>query len=157
MNYAILIASKPVYMHPLGLIFLYIVMTTGDLPLTEAEQEWTYLAEILRAQTACMEDPEEKLQSMTEWLHANVRHVPGGRYPRTFNRKNIATVIQSGMGNCGYQSYNIVGFAQMLGFHQHRVLHHRAELGAPGSHTHAEIRVGDRWILLDPDKFLYFE
>lgn len=140
----------------LGLYLLFFVMSTGDVALNEAETEWLYLAEILRDQTSCMEDPAEKLRSMTEWLHVNVKHVPGGRYPRSFNRKSIATVIQSGMGNCGYQSYNIVGFGEMLGFTQHRVLHHRQKMGAPGDHAHAEIRVDGRWIMYDPDKFLYF-
>ena len=143
-------------MYNLGLFLLYFIMSSGEVSLTEAESEWIYLAEIMRDQTECIQDPVVKLQRMTEWLHVNVKHIPGGRYPRSFNRKSIATVIQSGMGNCGYQSSNIVGFSQLLGYHQHRVLHHKKNMGAPGDHAFAEIKINDRWIIYDPDNFLYF-
>ncbi|MCB0686246.1 MAG: transglutaminase domain-containing protein [Saprospiraceae bacterium] len=143
-------------MYNLGIFLLYFALATGDIELSETEKEWVFLADILRSQTACIDDPAEKLVSMTEWLHANVRHVPGGRYPRSFNSRTIATVIKGGVGNCGYQSYNIVGFSQMLGYSQHRVLHHRKKMGAPGDHTFAEINIDGKWIIYDPDNFLYF-
>ncbi len=144
-------------MNSLGMYFLFFLMTCGDVELTEAEQEWIYLAGIMREQTSHIDDPAYKLKSMTDWLHENVKHVRGGKYPRTFNRKSLATVIQSGVGNCGYQSYNICGFAQMLGYNNHRILHHRKQKGAPADHTFAEIEVNGQWIVFDPDKFQYFE
>lgn len=143
-------------MQTLGLYLLFFIMTVGDADLTEQEQDWLFLAEILRDQTSCIEDPAEKLRSMTEWLRVHVKHVPRGRYPEGFDQTSIVTIIKGGYGNCGIQSYNMVGFAQMLGYPKHRVLHHRKRKGAPGDHTFAEIHVNGRWIIYDPDKFLYF-
>ncbi len=129
---------------------------SGDINFSQAEQDWLYLANIMVENTYCAADPVEKLRLMTNWLNQNVKHVPKGRYPRHFDGRSVVTVVKGGMGNCGYQSYNIVGFAKLLGYHNHRVLHHRKNLGAPGDHAFAEIKVGEKWVVYDPDKFLYF-
>lgn len=124
------------------------------LNFSEAEKDFLYLAKILREETKGLENIEEKLQTMTDWLHENVKH---GAYPPDFNGKGVANVIRGGMGNCGYQSCNIAAFAELLGYKEHRLVHNREEWGGPGLHTFAEIKIGNQWVLFDPDWWQYLK
>ncbi len=135
-------------------IVLVIVFNARMVQLTPDEKDFIYLSRILKQQTRGIDDVTERLRIMTHWLHD---HVTSGEYPPQYNPKGVANVIRTGLGNCGFQACNIVCFAELLGLTDHQLIHSRTEWGAPGIHTFAEIWIDDRWIIFDPDKWLYIE
>jgi hypothetical protein len=131
-----------------------ILIFSSNLKTTPQEEDFLYLADILKRETRGIDDDVTKLKVMTDWLHENVKH---GEYPPNFNGNGVANVIRGGMGNCGFQSCNISAFAELLGYKEHRLIHNREEWGAPGMHTFAEINMNGNWILFDPDWWQYIE
>ena len=139
----------------LFLVFLVLVtiIYIKRINYTQAEKDFIFLAKILKTETKNLSGKSEKLKRMTDWLHENVKHV--GKYPPNFNGSSIPNVIRGGVGNCGYQSCNIIGFANLLGESDSRIYHSRKELGAYGQHAFAEIKVNNKWEVYDPDLIQY--
>ena len=139
------------------LVFFAGLMGWGiySLKLTEEEQSFIFLAEILYGQTKGAQGKQEQLKVMTKWLHDNVRHVQF--YPASFDGRRFVSVIKAGVGNCGYQAGNITSFAEMLGMMERRVYHFKRKKEGDLTHTFAEIKVDGKWQVYDPDLMLYQE
>jgi hypothetical protein len=137
-------------------------MVAALRPLSVEQQDFLYLAKIIDRQTHVGQTKSESIRVLTDWLAENVLSTskyPGwGRndaYPPWFNPRSVATVIQGGIGNCGYQANSIIEFAQYLGVRQARRYFVGEITGSDFEHAFAELRVDGRWELYDPNMVRY--
>ncbi len=139
----------------LSLFFCHIVivlMFVCTKHFSESEKEFLFLSDIIYSQTKDIEENQEKLAVLTDWLHENIKH---GKYPPTFDGSSVYDVIQGGVGNCGFQACNISVMANMMGIKKYRIFNFRKELGNPYQHAFAEIYVDNKWRIYDPDLIQY--
>lgn len=142
----------------LGLVIVVFIIIFAvkvrQMTYTTEEEDFLFLSEILKEQTQGIDSKVERLKIMTDWLHKNVKH---GKYKKGYNGIGVANVIREGMGNCGFQACNIACFAELLGLNKHVIIHNRKDSGAIADHAFAEINIDGKWILFDPDKWLYLK
>ena len=133
-------------------------------PLPDEYDDFFFLASIIHKETSQEQTDSEKLATLTDWLSTNVLSTwkyPGwgkaSEYPEWFNGRSAVTVIKGGIGNCGYQTENIIALAKVLGVTRFKRHYLGKETGSKHWNTFAEIYVDGSWRVYDPNTLLYIK
>lgn len=96
--------------------------------------------------TAAPATDRERLTALMEWVHENVR--PQYAAPIRLVPDSALDIVRRGHGYCDQSAHVFATLAHFAGYDV-RLLFLRAADGV-SPHTVAEVRAGDRWVLVDP-------
>ena len=88
----------------------------------------------------------ERLTALMEWVHENVR--PQYAAPARIVPDNFIDIARRGYGYCDQSAHVFATLAHFAGYDVHLLFLRAADGVSP--HTVAEVRVDDRWVLVDP-------
>lgn len=89
---------------------------------------------------------EERIAALMMWSHENVR--PSYAAPDRVEGGNFYDIVRRGFGYCDQSAHVLSTLAYYAGYDARLALLRRSDGVSP--HSVAEIRVGDRWIAVDP-------
>jgi hypothetical protein len=88
----------------------------------------------------------ERLAALMEWAHENVR--PQYAAPGRVVPDNFIDIARRGYGYCDQSAHVFATLAHFAGYDVHLLFLRRADGVSP--HTVTEVRIDDRWVLVDP-------
>jgi hypothetical protein len=88
----------------------------------------------------------ERLTTLMEWVHDNVR--PQYAAPARLVPDSALGIVRRGHGYCDQSAHVFATLAHFAGYDVHLLFLRAADGASP--HAVAEVRVDDRWVLVDP-------
>lgn len=88
----------------------------------------------------------ERLATLMAWTHDNVR--PQYAAPARVISDNFYDIVRRGFGYCDQSAHVFLTLAHYSGYEGRMLFLRRADGVSP--HSVAEVRVGERWIVVDP-------
>jgi hypothetical protein len=131
--------------------------------LDRESREFLYLARIVKHATKGTKTQTEQAKALTQWLATHViktTEYPGWEkpdYPDWFDNSSIAAVIKGGIGNCGYQSSNVIALTRYVGIEEYRRWIFNKSTGSIHEHSFAELLVDGKMAVFDPNMLIYQE
>lgn len=89
---------------------------------------------------------EERIAALLVWTHENVR--PGYAAPDRVERDGVYDIVRRGFGSCDQSAHVFATLAHYAGYEVRLALLRKRNGVSP--HTVAEMRLADRWIMVDP-------
>ncbi len=105
----------------------------------------TLFRSIAQRLVAGKNDDRARLAALVDWTIENVR--PQYSAPDRVVSDNFLDVVRRGWGYCDQDAHVFAALATFVGYDAHVLFLRRSNGVSP--HTVAEVRIGDRWILVD--------